>query len=41
VRSEALRAKISNSQLEFFEGGHLFMLQDRTAFGRVVEFLAG
>ena len=37
---EALHAQIPNSQLEFFEGGHLFMLQDRAAFPRVVEWLA-
>jgi surfactin synthase thioesterase subunit len=38
---EALHVQIPNSQLEFFEGGRAFMLQDRTAFSRVVEFLSG
>jgi hypothetical protein len=36
---EALPAQLPNSQPELFEGGHLFKLQDRAAFTRVVEFL--
>jgi len=35
---EALQAGIPNSQLEFFEGGHLFLMQDREAFPRIIEF---
>lgn len=35
---EALHAQIPDSQLEFFDGGHLFMVQDRAAFPRVIEF---
>ena len=37
---EALHAQIPNSQLEFFEGGHAFMLQDRAALPSMVEFIA-
>lgn len=36
---EALHARIENSTLEFFEGGHLFMIQDRAAYPRIIEFL--
>ena len=36
---EALHAQIANSRLEFFEGGHLFMIQDRAAFPSMVAFL--
>ncbi len=38
---DALHAQIPNSRLEFFEGGHLFLVQDRSAFAHVVEFLRG
>ena len=36
---QALHARIPDSQLEFFEGGHLFLMQDRAAFPRIIEFL--
>ncbi len=34
-----LAAQIPGAQLRFFEGGHLFMLQDRTANPAIIEFL--
>jgi 3-oxoadipate enol-lactonase len=36
---ERLAAAIPGATLEMFEGGHLFLLQDRTAFAAVVSFL--
>jgi 3-oxoadipate enol-lactonase len=36
---EAIAAAIPNPRLEFFDGGHLFMVQDRRAFPAMVEFL--
>lgn len=36
---EVLHRKIAGSKLELFEGGHLFLLQDRTAWPKVVDFL--
>lgn len=38
---EKMAGRIPNSRLEFFEGGHLFMVQDRTAYRVIGEFLAG
>lgn len=38
---EALACAIPNARMELFEGGHLFLMQDRDAFPRIVEFLAG
>ena len=38
--SEALAREIPHATLQVFEGGHLFMLQDRTAFLAIIEFLA-
>ena len=38
---EALERQIPNAHLEFFEGGHLFLLEDRRAFQRVIAFLLG
>jgi 3-oxoadipate enol-lactonase len=35
----ALSAAISGSRVQFFDGGHLFLLQDPTAWPSVVEFL--
>jgi 3-oxoadipate enol-lactonase len=32
--------RIAGAQLKMFEGGHLFLLQDRTAFPAITEFLA-
>lgn len=37
----ALAQRIPGSTLEMFDGGHLFMLQDRAAFPRMIEFLEG
>ena len=38
---EALHARISGSTMKLYEGGHLFMLQDRQAFKDIVAFLKG
>lgn len=35
----ALARRIAGAQLRFFEGGHLFMLDDRTAYAAMAEFL--
>lgn len=35
----ALARAIPGAQLRFFEGGHLFILEDRTAFGAMADFL--
>jgi len=39
--SELLAARIPDARLEVFEGGHLFMIQDRSAFPTIIEFLRG
>jgi|CXWL01.1.fsa_nt_gi 3-oxoadipate enol-lactonase len=39
ANSEALAGRIPGAQLQMFEGGHLFMVQDRAAFPAMVEFL--
>lgn len=39
--SELLAERIPNATLEVFEGGHIFMVQDRSAFPAIVGFLAG
>ncbi len=36
---ERMAARIPGARLRFFDGGHLFMLQDRTAFPAMTEFL--
>lgn len=36
---EALLRRIPGARLELFDGGHMFLLQDRSAFPRIVEFL--
>lgn len=33
--------RIPGAELQFFEGGHLFMVQDRSAFPAMIEFLQG
>jgi len=38
---QALAKQIPNADLAFFEGGHLFFMQDRAAFPRIIEFLDG
>ncbi len=35
-----MAARIKGADLKFFEGGHLFMIQDRAAFPAMIEFLA-
>jgi 3-oxoadipate enol-lactonase len=37
---ERLAERIDGSELHFFEGGHLFLVQDPAAWPAVVEFLA-
>lgn len=38
--SEFLADQIPGARLEVFDGGHLFMIQDRTAFPTIIQFLA-
>ena len=38
---EKMAARIAGSVLRFYEGGHMFMLQDRAAVPEMVEFLKG
>lgn len=38
---EKMAARIPGAELRWFEGGHLFMLQDRTAYPAMVAFLNG
>src|SRR5258708_10499314 len=38
---EAMRRQIPGSTLRFFEGGHLFMMQDPAAYPAIADFLAG
>ncbi|MPZ05684.1 MAG: alpha/beta fold hydrolase [Nitrososphaeraceae archaeon] len=37
----AMQRQIPSAQLELFEGGHLFLIQDRRAFERISAFLRG
>ena len=37
---EKMAARIRDAKLQFFEGGHLFMIQDRTAAPAMAAFLA-
>ena len=39
ANQEALARRIPRARLEMFEGGHLFIVQDRAAFPRMIEFL--
>jgi 3-oxoadipate enol-lactonase len=39
ANSEFLAAAIPDAQLAWFDGGHLFLLQDRTAFPAISDFL--
>jgi 3-oxoadipate enol-lactonase len=41
ANSEAIVARIPNSELHVYEGGHLFVAQDPAAFADVLDFLAG
>ena len=38
---EALERQIPNARLEFFEGGHLFLREDRKAVEWAIAFLQG
>ena len=38
---EKMAARIKGAQLRFFDGGHLFMIQDRAAMPALIEFLKG
>jgi 3-oxoadipate enol-lactonase len=38
---EAMHKEIAGSTMELFEGGHLFLLQDRAAWPKVIAFLLG
>ncbi|MFK7897112.1 MAG: alpha/beta fold hydrolase [Myxococcota bacterium] len=38
---ENLHSRLPQSELEFFDGGHMFLLEDRAAFRRVIAFLNG
>jgi 3-oxoadipate enol-lactonase len=37
--SELIADRMPHARLQVFEGGHLFMVQDRTAFPAIIEFL--
>jgi 3-oxoadipate enol-lactonase len=39
--SELLASRIPGARLQVFEGGHLFMIQDRSAFPAIIDFLRG
>ena len=39
ANQEAMASRIPGSELRFFEGGHLFMIQDRAAFPTISAFL--
>lgn len=39
ANSEALAARIPGAELEVYEGGHLFLIQDRAAWPRITDFL--
>jgi len=34
-----MAARIRGTQLQFFDGGHLFMIQDRSALPAMIAFL--
>ena len=36
---EVLHNRIAGSTMELFEGGHMFLLQDRSAWPKVIDFL--
>jgi 3-oxoadipate enol-lactonase len=40
ANSEAIHVQIATSRIEHYEGGHMFMYQDRRAWSDIVEFLA-
>jgi 3-oxoadipate enol-lactonase len=40
ANSEAIARQVPGADLALFEGGHLFMVQDRSAYPRMMEFLS-
>ncbi|MBT5680577.1 MAG: alpha/beta hydrolase, partial [Gammaproteobacteria bacterium] len=36
---QALDAQLANSELRLFDGGHLFLLQDKQAYPEIVSWL--
>lgn len=36
---EAMKSAIANSELQWFEGGHLFLIQDKTAWPAIIDYL--
>lgn len=40
-RQEKMASRIRGADLRFFNGGHLFLIQDRSAFPAIIEFLKG
>lgn len=38
---EKMAARIKGAQLQFFDGGHMFMIQDRAAMPAMIQFLKG
>jgi len=41
ANSQAIVSKIAGAELRVYDGGHIFMIQDPTAFPEIIEFLAG
>ncbi len=41
ANSELLAASIPDARLQVFDGGHLFLVQDRTAYPAIIDFLRG
>ncbi len=41
ANSEVLADRLPNATLRVFDGGHTFLIQDRTAFADIIEFLEG
>ena len=41
ANQQAMAGQIPNAKLELFDGGHLFLMQDRDAFPKIVDFLRG
>ena len=41
ANSQALASRIPDSRVALFDGGHLFMIQDRAALPAMIEFVAG
>lgn len=41
ANQQAMARQLPNAELELFAGGHLFLMQDRTAFPKIAEFLRG